>query len=316
MKKTKKMLILCVFMCICLISTAVYAALRIEVKVNMSNIEFNPGDKLVITVGTNSVTGTTKGVFAVDGYVKYDRNIFEPLSVESFTVNGQVAFNPETCKFAIDLENEILDQDNLFIITLFIKENATPGEFAEAVSLEDIEMFTMDQGSCMVSTKLGIEVLGATEENNVNNENVPVENNTVENVPAENNTVENNTVENVPAENNTVENNTVDNNTVENTTDDNNTVENTTDNNTVENTTEGNTVENNTVDNNVGNNTNTVENNANTNVGSTDNTDNTTSNKILPATGKSTIMISSIVILIAVAYIFYEKYMRLRGIED
>lgn len=301
MKKTRKMLILSVFMCICLISTAAYAALKIEVKVNMSGLDFRPGEKLVVTVSTNSVTGTSKGVFAVDGYVEYDTNVFETLKIEDFVVNGQIAFNPETGKFAIDLDEEILNQAELFKVSLTIKENAEAGVYATAVSLKDIEMFTMDQGSCIVNTPLGIKVLGEVNNENVPVENNTVENNTVENVPTENNTVENNTVENNTVENNTVENNTVENNTVENNTVENNTVEN-------------NTVENNTVENNTVENTNKVENNAN--VGSTENKDNTTANKILPATGKSTIMISSVAILILVAYIFYAKYMRLRGIED
>ena len=176
MKKTRKMLILCVFMCICLISTAAYAALKIEVKVNMSGLDFRPGEKLVVTVSTNSVTGTSKGVFAVDGYVEYDTNVFETLKIEDFVVNGQIAFNPETGKFAIDLDEEILNQAELFKVSLTIKENAEAGVYATAVSLKDIEMFTMDQGSCIVNTPLGIKVLGE-----VNNENVPVENNTVEN---------------------------------------------------------------------------------------------------------------------------------------
>lgn len=312
MKKAKKLIILYVFMCVCLISTAVYAALKVELKVNMSAIEFNPGEELVITLSTNSISGTTKGIFAVDGYFKYDSNIFETLTVEDIAVDGNIAYNPETNKFAIDLNEEILDQKQLFEVTLKVKEGVTPGDYEEAISLEDIEMFTMDQGSCIASTKLGITVLGAQENNNV------VENNTTENEVDNTNTSVENENTNVPTgdTNTNVSNEDTNTNVTEEDTntnvpvDDENTNTNTENTNTenVENT----NTENTNVENTENSNINTDSNN--TNVGSTK--DNTTSDKILPATGKGKIIVSTLIMLTVISYIFYAKYMRLRGIED
>ena len=304
-KKNKLILIQTLIAIVILITTTVYAAISVKLELSVSNSKLAPGDEVTVKLSIKDIQVSDEGITNIDGYINYDKNIIEPLTVNSIVrdsdgrvtignnklsvedltgatsvntgdnttgivFNGKPASNND-CRLLIGLATPIKEDTDLITIKFKIKQNATLGEFENAIKYDMFVITAGEEKTPAISEAVTLTVDKVTNpkpENNVENETK----NEVENEVK--NEVKNETKNNVSNKPNS---NTSVNNTSKNTS--NNTS--------------------NTNKNNVVNNTNKVDNSAL--VGK------------LPKAG-SRIMILPIVAVIILAYISYNRYMKYKDI--
>lgn len=310
MKKNKLILLQLViaFMFVC---TSVYATVSTTISVSASSTSVKSGEEVTITLALEDVE-SNKAVESVEGYINYNKDIFETVTVdniektasnkvkigdETLTVedvsNGNVqstdsyvAFNGSPSsgndiKIVIDFKDGITKNTELLKITFKVKSGVDAKTYTNAISYETFQITAGNETGADITKNVNVTVVSdTTSDDDTKNE-------------AEN-TAANNVV------NNTTSKNT--NNTSKNT---NNTSKNTNTNNTSKNT------------NNTNKNTNKNTNNTNTNKSNTNKNTNTNDSTVagttLPATGSKIVVLPAI-ILIALAYVSYNKYMKYKDI--
>ena len=302
MKKTK-LILLQLFIAFVLISTSVYATVTTTIALSLNEATAFRGDTIEVTLSLENVEAD-KPIQSVAGYINYDENVIEALTVDSIkksntnkvtignetlnvedltdadindipTTSAYVAFNgnptsDNDSRIVIDFKDGITTNEKLLTINFKVKETATIGEVEKAISYS---MFVVTAGSeeseeITKDIKLTVNPVNAGEENgnNTNNENKN------ENVNTNNNT--NNENKNV---NNTNTNKNTNNDAGKNT-------------------------------NKNASNTNKAANNSVNNTA-----DNTVSSVKIPAAGAKVILIPAI-ILIVLAYVSYNRYMKYKNI--
>ena len=308
--RKNKLILLQLVIAFVLISTSVYAALTTTITLSIAEAVAFRGDTVDVTLSLEDVDSDKK-IQSVAGYINYDENVIEALNVDSIqkdenntvtigneilsvedltdadvnkipTSSAYVAFNgnptsDNDSRIVIDFKNGISEDTDLLTIKFKVKSTATLGEVEDAISYS---MFVATAGSeeteeITRNIKLTVKAVENNEENDNNNTNL--ENN--------NENTNSNTNQNVNKENT---NTNTDRNTNTNTGKNTNT-------NTNKNT-----------------NTNTAR-NTNTNTNKNTNTDGTVAGSKLPATGAKVIIIPAI-ILIVVAYVSYNKYIKYKDI--
>ena len=336
--RKSKLILLQLAVAFVLISTSVYAALTTTIKLSVSEAVAFRGDTVDVILSLEDVDENKK-IQSVAGYINYDENVIEPLNVDSIqknenntvtignetlvvedltnadineipTSSAYVAFNgnPTTdndSRIVIDFKDGISEDTDLLTIKFKVKSTATLGEVEDAISYS---MFVATAGSeeseeITRNIKLTVKAVENNDDDNSNNTNQESNNQNVNNINTGKNT---NTNTNSNTNTNTNSNTNTNNNT--------NTGKNT-NTNTNSNTNVGKNTNTNTNRNtNVGKNTNTNT-NSNTNVGknTNTNTDGTVAGTKLPATGAKIIIIPAI-ILIVVAYVSYNKYIKYKDI--
>ena len=306
MKKTK-LILLQLFIAFVLISTSVYATVTTTIALSLNEATAFRGDTIEVTLSLENVEAD-KPIQSVAGYINYDENVIEALTVDSIkksntnkvtignetlnvedltdadindipTTSAYVAFNgnptsDNDSRIVIDFKDGITTNEKLLTINFKVKETATIGEVEKAISYS---MFVVTAGSeesqeITKDIKLTVKAVNAGNEdgNNTNNENKN------ENVNTNKNTNNENTNKN------------------ENTNTNKNTNKNTNTNNENTNT-------------NVNSNKNTNTNN------NTNSADNTVSSVKIPAAGAKVVLIPAI-ILIVLAYVSYNRYMKYKNI--
>lgn len=320
-KKRRLLVMLYIFTCISIITTSVLAAFNFE-KVMVSIVAYSgdgnakyvvsnddgpvvskKGVKVIIGLSVNAITGTEKGISSIDGYFNYNKNIFETLNPETDikVENGSFLYNEETNKIAIDYVTPITDTIQI-VMNLKTKTDISLGTYTNAVRFDNMELATVDSGVETFSIAKNVQIVSSYD--NRNDVTYTDENfNIIENYPSQNETENTVTNETNEIENNVNETNTVD-NTITNTM-----------------TNETTNEVNNKVENNVNTNTaNQIKNNVNTNNAGRNNTvtntnkDDTISKNPLPNTGIEKIAIPTLLALIIVSIVFYNKYNKLKGI--
>lgn len=314
MKKNKLILLQLViaFMFIC---TSVYATVNTTIEVSASSTSVKSGEEVTITLALEDVE-SNKAVESVEGYINYNKDIFETVTVdniektasnkvtigdENLTVedvsNGNVqstdsyvAFNGSPSsgndiKIVIDFKNGITENTDLLKITFKVKSGVDAKTYTNAISYETFQITAGNETGADITKNVNITVKADTSSDDTENEAENTAANNVENKAANNTTNKN--VNNTSKNTNT-------NNTSKNT------------NNTNKNTNNTNKSTNNT-------NTNKSNTNKNTNNTNTNTNDSTVAGTTLPATGSKIVVLPAI-ILIALAYVSYNKYMKYKDI--
>lgn len=315
-KKNKLILIQTLIAIVILITTTVYAAISVKLELSVSNSKLAPGDEVTVKLSIKDIQVSDEGITNIDGYINYDKNIIEPLTVNSIVrdsdgrvtignnklsvedltgatsvntgdnttgivFNGKPASNND-CRLLIGLATPIKEDTDLITIKFKIKQNATLGEFENAIKYDMFVITAGEEKTPAISEAVTLTVDKVTNpkpENNVENETKNEVENEIKNEVK--NEIKNETKNEVKNE-----------------------VKNETKNN-VSNKPNSNTSVNNTSKNTSNNTSNTNKNNV---VNNTNKVDNSALVGKLPKAG-SRIMILPIVAVIILAYISYNRYM-------
>ena len=303
-----KLIILEAIVAMILLCTSVYAAINVNLSFRVTNRELNPGEEFKVRLTLNQIElENNKGITDIEGYINYNDDVIEEITAESITKNadGKVVVGEPALDFEdlTDLDPDKISS-NLEGVVVFNGKPASGNDSKIIIGLK--EPITTATQILEVTFKVkkdakpGVvedaveyklfEVAAGEEKTETISQVIPVTvlgesdetDNTVNNTT--NNTVKNEVKNEIKNEvKNEVKNqvkNEVKNNTTKNTV--NNTAKNTV--------------------------TNSNTNKTNTNV------DNTVASSTLPKTGAS-ILIVPIAVLIVVAYVAYNRYMKYKDVD-
>lgn len=175
--KKYKLIVLQALIVVCLVCTSVYAAVSATIGVTPSTQTVERGGTVTVTLSLKNVD-TSKKIESISGYINYDENIIEPITVDSIhkaadgtvkigsetlqvedltnvgvsgvpTSTAYVAFNgnPATdnkSKIVIDFKDGISSNLDLLQIDFKVKDNANLGLANNAISYS---MFVITAGS-------------------------------------------------------------------------------------------------------------------------------------------------------------------------
>lgn len=309
--KKNKLILLQLIIAVTFICTTVYATVNTTISLSVASTTVKQGEEITIKLSLENVEASKK-VYSVEGYINYNKDILEPITVDSIEKNDNntvkigdeelsiqdvtnssenipdygVTFNgaPSTgndAKILIDFRNGISSNTDLLNIKFKVKADAKLGTVSNAISYQTFQITAGTETSPDIDKNVNLTIVSnAADQKPEEPENKPVEEkpeNKPENKPTENKP------ENKPSDTN------------KNTNKDNNKNTNT------------NTNKNKNTNTNTNTNKNLTANKNNTN------TDGTVAGTNLPATGSKVIIIPAIV-LIVLAYVSYNKYMKYKDI--
>lgn len=201
--KKNKLILVQVFIILILLCTSVYAA-STTIGLSASSTSLNKGDTVTVTLSLQDVDSSKK-VESIEGYINYNTNVIEAISVDSIqknedntvtignetlkvedltnanineipTSSSYVAFNgnpsgDNNSRIVIDFQDGITTDEDLLKIDFKVKENATEGEIKDAISYS---MFVITAGSeqskeITKSVTLTIKSASAGDNNDDNN---------------------------------------------------------------------------------------------------------------------------------------------------
>lgn len=283
-----KLIILQVFIVMVLVCTSVYAAIDTQISVKVSKSTVNRGDTVDVTLSLENVNKDQK-IKNVEGYINYDKNVLEKVTFDSIVKdsNNKITIGEEK----VSVENA---NGNMSASAPYLLFNDSPADASNDIKIlidlnnsltKDTELvtirFKVKETADLKEIKDAITYKFVAKGEGTNDTTVESE----EMIKGVTLTVEKKAATQQPTDDN--QNNNNNNNNKNEAKND---------------------------DNSVGKvNGNTNKNNANNSVNNTNTVDNTVSGVGLPATGAKVFIIPAIV-LIALAYISYNKYVRMRGI--
>ena len=201
--KKNKLILVQVFIILILLCTSVYAA-STTIGLSASSTSLNKGDTVTVTLSLQDVDSSKK-VESIEGYINYNTNVIEAISVDSIqknedntvtignetlkvedltnanineipTSSSYVAFNgnpsgDNNSRIVIDFQDGITTDEDLLKIDFKVKENATEGKIKDAISYS---MFVITAGSeqseeITKSVTLTIKSASAGDNNDDNN---------------------------------------------------------------------------------------------------------------------------------------------------
>ncbi len=291
MKKNKLILLqlFCIFALLC---TSVYAAINTTVELKVSKDVVQRGETVSVTLSLKDVADDK--IESVESYINYDKNVIEPINVDSIEKNDDntvtigeqklpiedltnstvenvtstteaIAFNgnPEgdenDTRILIDFKEPIVADSDIITIKFKVKSDSTLGEIEKAITYSMVVVTNSNGEQKQITKDIKLTVNAVSTPGDSDGDD----------------------------DTNTNRNTNTNTNTNKNTNSNTNTNKNT----------------------NSNTNTNT---NKNTNVNS-NKADNTLVGAALPATGARMIIVP-VVVLIIVAYIFYNRYMKYKDI--
>lgn len=288
--KKNKLILLQVFIILILLCTSVYAA-STTIGLSPSNTSLNKGDTVTITLSLQDVDSSKK-VESIEGYINYNTNVIEAISVDSIqknedntvtignetlkvedltnanineipTSSSYVAFNGNpsgnnNSRIVIDFQDGITTDEDLLKINFKVKENATEGEIKDAISYSMFVITAGSEQSEEITKSVTLTVKSTSAGNNNNNAN---------NNQNKNENTNRNTNQNTNQNTNRNSNSNTNSNT-----------------------------------------------NRNSNTNSAGNQEDNTVSGILPATGAKVIIVPAIVLII-LALISYNKYVKYKDIK-
>ena len=303
--KKKMIILLQVLIATVLIGTSVYAAIdtTLELKANLNTVK--RGEEILVTMSLKDVPTSSK-VTGVSGYINYNKNVFEKLTVDSIVkgtdgkvtignenlpiedltdatldnmpnTDAYVGFNANPSKgndvrIVMIFKNGVSQDSDLITLKFKAKSDATLGEIKEAVKYDLFVLTVGNQKTGEISKSIDVTIKDIEKAPSTKDENKVDENKVNENKVDENKVNENKVNENKVNENKVNENKVNEN--------------------------KANTSNLNTL---------TV---GSTNVSGKNKTvDNTVAAAVIPAAGARAVVIPAI-ILILCAYIFYNRYMK------
>ena len=168
----KKRIAICLFFIICLVSTSVFATVQASLSISVSTTQIKPKDEITVVLNVKDISGTTNGFRSFDGYIEYNKNVFETVKNTDLSINGGSGeFNQETGKFAVDLSDAVLEDSSLIAVKLVVKSNAAVGKVEDAVVFKDIKLATGLDGSITLSESLDITITANSTNDDNNSEN-------------------------------------------------------------------------------------------------------------------------------------------------
>jgi len=315
-------IIVCLILAISLSTSSVYAA---ETLMKIARQKEGPqGGTVLFRIELTNLTGSGKKISSFNGYVNLDKEVFEPITVNSIVkeTNGKVKIaatgeelevydltqatpeeiantsnsgvffngNPSSgndCKIMIDLGTDITEDTVLLTLKLKIKDNAKVGTYDQAIEVKDFQLYYQ-----------------ATERADINSQYYPVTVTAKAEQPdnaVENNTVENNAVENKDKDKDT--NNTADDKDKD--TDNPGSTDKDKDNQGGQNKNDNDVVKD-------------VDSNGKSGQESqtpAESTDKTVAQKVLPAAGTAISIALPVIVLVVIAYVCYAKYLKIKDIK-
>ncbi len=321
--KKSKLIILQLFIAAVLISTSVYAAVSTTIGVSVPNASVKRGNKVTVTLSLKDVDSSKK-VTSVEGYVNYNTNIFETITVDSIQKNSDntvdigneklkvedltnadlgslpnssayVAFNgsprgeENNTKIVIDFNNGITSNTDLLKIDFKVKSDATLGEVKDAISYSNFRI-TAGSETVEVTEKINLNIEAAGNPTNPDDNKDDDKNEKPNEKPSDKNENKNNSNDDKNQNKNNSKNENKNVNTNKNT---------------------------NNTNKNVNTNKNTNNANKSSNISgnkaSNVNRNEGTASGVLPATGAKIVIIPAIVLAV-LAYVSYKKYVNYKDI--
>lgn len=297
--RKNKLILLQLFIAFVLICTSVYATVNATIDVSTSETTIEAGKAVSVKLSLKNVD---KKVTNIEGYINYNKDIIEKLTVDSIEKNedGTVKIGNETLKvedvttgvsgsdsgisfngdpssnndskIVIDFKDGITADTDLLTINFKVKSTAKIGDIEKAISYSMFVITAGDETSEEITKDVSLTIKAATSKPDDNNK------------PSE----DNNTTEDDDKKDNNNTNNTVNN-------------------------TNTNTNKNTNTNTNKNTNTNTNKNTNKVNNTNTNTKDNTVAGAIIPAAGAKLIVIP-VIVLIVLAYLTYNKYRDMKDI--
>lgn len=281
MKNKSKLIILQVFIAIILICTSVYAAVETSIGVKVSSSTLNRGDTLDVTLSIEGIKADQK-IKSVEGYINYDKNILEKINFDSIVKdnNKQVKVGDE--KLTVE---DVTDGKDISSSSAYVAFNGSPESNNDVKILIDLNNgITKDTELLTIKFKVKEDADIKEVEDAIKYTFTASDGTEKSEEMSKNVNLKIEKKAEQPKDDDKKEENNVDENAVGKV--------------------------NNNTNKNANKNTNK---NTNTNKVNNTNTDNTLSKNHLPATGAKVFILPAIV-LIALAYISYNKYIRMKGI--
>lgn len=187
-KKSIAVLSLLIIMLLC---SSVYAAFDADFQLAYDKKEVKAGDTITVTLKVLNITGTDKGVENIEGYINVDENIIEPVTSKCIKTdeNGKVVignmkldlqditnvtsantvqengvtFNSKPlsgndAKFIIDLPTPIKTDTDTLVMNFKVKSDATVGTVSKAIKYDMLVMYSGEEKTVSASGSLDITV--------------------------------------------------------------------------------------------------------------------------------------------------------------
>lgn len=202
--KKNKLILVQVFIILILLCTSVYAA-STTIGLSASSTSLNKGDTVTVTLSLQDVDSSKK-VESIEGYINYNTNVIEAISVDSIqknedntvtignetlkvedltnanineipTSSSYVAFNgnpsgDNNSRIVIDFQDGITTDEDLLKIDFKVKENATEGKIKDAISYSMFVITTGSEQSEEITKSVTLTIKSASAgDNNDNNDN-------------------------------------------------------------------------------------------------------------------------------------------------
>ena len=321
--RKSKLIVLQLFIVAVLICTSVYAAVSTTIGVTVPSSTVKRGSIVTVTLSLKDVDSSKK-VTSVEGYVNYNTNIFETITVDSIQKNSDntvdigneklkvedltnadlgslpnssayVAFNgsprgeENNTKIVIDFNNGITSNTDLLKIDFKVKSDATLGEVKDAISYSNFRI-TAGSETVEVTEKINLNIEAAGNPTNPDDNKDDDKNEKPNEKPSDKNENKNNSNDDKNQNKNNSKNENKNVNTNKNT---------------------------NNTNKNVNTNKNTNNANKSSNISgnkaSNVNRNEGTASGVLPATGAKIVIIPAIVLAV-LAYVSYKKYVNYKDI--
>ena len=176
---------------IMLLCSSVYAAFDADFQLAYDKKEVKAGDTITVTLKVLNITGTDKGVENIEGYINVDENIIEPVTSKCIKTdeNGKVVignmkldlqditnvtsantvqengvtFNSKPlsgndAKFIIDLPTPIKTDTDTLVMNFKVKSDATVGTVSKAIKYDMLVMYSGEEKTVSASGSLDITV--------------------------------------------------------------------------------------------------------------------------------------------------------------
>ena len=167
----KKKICFVIMLMVVVISTYVYAAPSATMKLEADKTSLKEGDEVTVTLQLNSVSEIENGIFACEGVIDYDKNIFETATAASYKNgdNWSGEFNPNNNKFAATGSVSGTGHKTGAILSLKLKVKASVITNNTTITVKNIKVTDDNDNEVSVgNASVTISVTG-TATNNINN---------------------------------------------------------------------------------------------------------------------------------------------------
>ena len=164
MKEVKKISLILVFIVLFMVclNSSVYAALSSKANLSVNKSELNPEEEFNVTFNISDVVGD-KGVIALSGTLKYDKNVLELVNKSGSNNWNKPSLNEENGKFATERESLGKSNEEVFTLTFKVKKGATG---STAITVEDIMISDGDVEEKVAKVSKAITIKAKDGENN------------------------------------------------------------------------------------------------------------------------------------------------------